>query len=179
MKQPKQDQPIDQEEFIAQNDPDLQELDEQQEVASSNSHHDELEELKQKCAELEEKNKRVLADYRNLEHRAQTERVQYMKMANRWLIEALLEPLDFMEKATEHIEDKGLKMVTARFYQVLGDEGLKEIEALGQPFDEKTMEALDTAEGEENKVLKVISKGFKLHDQVVRHAKVVVGKKSN
>lgn len=135
-----------------------------------------LELLKNKATEYEEKYKRVLADYRNLETRMTADRVQYMKMANRWLIEALLEPLDFMEKATEHIDDKGLKMVTQRFYQVLGDEGLVEIDAMGKPFDEKTMEAVDTSEGEDGVVTKVVSKGFMLHDQVIRHAKVIVGK---
>jgi molecular chaperone GrpE len=133
------------------------------------------EELEAKAQEYEEKYRRALADYRNLEQRVQVERVQYSKLANRWLLESLLEPLDFMEKATEHIEDKGLKMVTQRFYQVLDQEGLKEIDAMGKMFDEKTMEAIDTVEGEENKVIKVAAKGFMLHDQVLRHAKVVVG----
>lgn len=142
----------------------------------SDEYADSLEDLKNKAQEYEEKYKRVLADYHNREKQVTTERVAYMKMANRWLIEALLEPLDFMEKATEHIEDKGLKMVTARFYQVLGDEGLVEIDAMGKPFDEKTMEAVDTAEGEKDVVVKVVSKGFRLHDQVIRHARVVVGK---
>jgi molecular chaperone GrpE len=137
--------------------------------------------LLQQCAELEDKYKRVLADYRNLEHRVQNERAQVIKTANRWLIESLLEPLDFMEKATAHIDDKGLKMVTTQFYKVLEDEGLKEIKALGQQFDERTMEAIDTAAGDEGKVIEVTSKGFTLNDQVIRHAKVIVGngKKGN
>ena len=139
------------------------------------------EELEAKAKEYEEKYRRALADYRNLEQRVQVERVQYSKLANRWLLEALLEPLDFMEKATEHIEDKGLQMVITRFYQVLESEGLKEIDAMGKMFDEKTMEAIDTVEGEEGKVIKVAAKGFMLHDQVLRHVKVVVGngEKSN
>lgn len=142
----------------------------------SHEYADSLEDLKNKKEDYEEKYKRVLADYRNLEARATTDRVAYMKMANRWLIEALLEPLDFMEKATAHIDDKGLHMVIDRFYQVLKDEGVSEIEVMGQSFDEKTMEAVDTAEGKANTVIKVVSKGFRLHDQVIRHAKVVVGK---
>lgn len=153
------------------NDP-LDEMIEDQDDAQS---VDSFAQLKQYTQDLEEKYRRVLADYRNLEQRVQVERTQYVKTANRWLLEALLEPLDFMEKATEHIDDKGLKMVIQRFYQVLDGEGLKEIDALGKKFDEKTMEAIDTVDGEENKVLKVAAKGFMLHDQVLRHAKVVVG----
>jgi molecular chaperone GrpE len=134
-----------------------------------------IEDLQARAQEFEEKYKRVLADYQNLEHRMQVDRIQNVKMANKWLIESLLEPIDFMEKATVHINDAGLKMVIDRFYQVLEEYGLKEIPVMGKMFDEKTMEAVDTAEGEENKVVKVVSKGFMLHDQVLRHAKVVVG----
>lgn len=149
------------------------------EISAPNSDTQSTTELEQKCVELEEKYRRVLADYQNLEHRVQIERTQYMKTANRWLIESLLEPLDFMEKATAHIDDKGLKMVIDRFYQVLESEGLKEIQALGKSFDEKTMEAIDTTEGEDGKVVSVAAKGFMLGDQVLRHARVVVGKKTN
>ncbi|MEO8581908.1 MAG: nucleotide exchange factor GrpE [Patescibacteria group bacterium] len=176
MKQPKSQPPFQPQDDVQQVD---ETLETQQAETVSEEYANSLEGLQNQSQEFEEKYKRVLADYRNLEQRMTTDRVQYMKMANRWLIEALLEPLDFMEKATEHIADKGLRMVVDRFYQVLGEEGLTEIEVVGKPFDEKTMEAVDTAEGEENKVMKVVSKGFRLHDQVIRHAKVVVGKEKN
>lgn len=143
------------------------------EERESNNIENDFEELYLKS---EEKYKRVLADYRNLEHRTQIERQQYIKVANRYLIESLLEPLDFMEQATKHIEDKGLQMVIDRFYQVLENEGLEDIKIkVGDPFDEKTMEAVDTAEGEEGKVVKIQQKGFKLNGSVLRHAKVAVG----
>lgn len=149
------------------------EEDDQDDITAQAEQSDDLE---QQVKEYQQKYLRALADYRNLEQRVQVERQQYVKVANRWLIESLLEPLDFMEKATEHIEDKGLKMVIARFYQVLEGEGLKEIDAEGKMFDEKTMEVIDTQEGEEGKVLKVAAKGFMLNDIVIRHSKVVVGK---
>lgn len=138
---------------------------------------DELAQCQQEVGEWQEKYKRVLADYHNLETRMQIERQQYVKVANRYLLESLLEPIDFMETATAHIDDKGLCMVVDRFYQVLNQEGLEEIKIkAGDQFDEATMEAIDTVEGEDGKVVKVQQKGFRLNGMVIRHAKVVVGR---
>jgi len=133
--------------------------------------------MKVDATDWEEKYKRVLADYHNLEQRTQSERSQLVKMGNRWLMESLLEPIGFMEMATNHVTDPGIQMVVQKFQEVLDEYGLKEITVkAGQSFDEKTMEAIDTADGEEGKVIKVTAKGYQLHDQVIRHAKVVVGK---
>ncbi len=136
-----------------------------------------IEELEQQSKESEEKYRRALADYRNLEQRSQTERIQFIQLANRDLMGALLEPIDFLHTATQHIKDKGLEMVIQRFHQVLEERGLDEIKInTGQEFDEKTMDAVDTADGKENAVIEVKQKGYRLHGTVIRHAKVVVGK---
>lgn len=136
-----------------------------------------MEDCEVKLMEAEERYKRVLADYRNLEYQVTQDRQQYVKLANRLLIENLLEPIDFMEKATKHIEDKGLQMVVDRFYQVLQMEGLEEIGVkVGQPFDESIMEAVDTVAGEDGKVVEVKQKGFTLNGSVIKHAKVAVGR---
>lgn len=136
-----------------------------------------IDELQNRVVTAEEKYKRAMADYRNLERRVMEERKQYVKLANRNLVESLLEPLDFMETATKHIDDKGLQMVIQRFYQVLEMEGLEEIIVKsGDSFNEQTMEAVDTAEGEEGKVVEVRQKGFTLNGVVIRHARVTVGK---
>lgn len=137
----------------------------------------ELEACQTLLQQAEEKYKRVLADFNNREYQIQTERQQYVKLANRSLIESLLEPIGFMETATKHINDKGLQMVIDRFYQVLQNEGLEEIVVkVGDKFDEKIMEAIDTAEGETGKVIEVRQKGFRLNGVVIKHVRVVVGK---
>lgn len=131
---------------------------------------------KKDVTDWEEKYKRVLADYHNLEQRTQTERTQLIKMANRWLIESLLEPLDFMKLATAHTKDSGIQMVVQKFNQALEEYGLTQVVVKeGSAFDEKTMEAIGTEPGKEGVVVKVSSSGYKLHELVIRHAKVIVG----
>lgn len=140
----------------------------------------EIELLQAQLDQSEEKYRRALADYHNLQQRSQTERLQFIQLANKDLITALLEPLDFLETATQHIDDQGLQMVIDRFHQVLIEKGLEEIQVKpGQQFDENLMEAVDTAEGKENTVIDVKQRGYKLNGIVIRHAKVVVGAKGN
>ena len=54
--------------------------------------------------------------------------------------------------------------------------GVTEITADGEPFDPSVHEAVSQAPGEENRVVAVAQKGYKLGDRVIRPAMVVVGK---
>lgn len=137
---------------------------------------DELLAAEDRCKEWEEKYKRALADYQNLERRTAQERKAYIALANRELMEQLLEPLDFMGKAVEHLQDKGVQMVIDRFHAVLAEQGLEEIHIKkGDQFDESTMEVVETVAGDENKVIEVRRKGFRLNGTVIRYAQVVTG----
>ena len=54
------------------------------------------------------------------------------------------------------------------------------IDPVGEPFDPELHEAmtvLPSAEQDENTVLEVLQKGFRLHDRLVRPARVVVSRK--
>ena len=58
---------------------------------------------------------------------------------------------------------------------VLESEGVTEISPeVGQEFDSNVMQAVDTVEGENNKITKVYNKGYKLHDRIIRPANVQV-----
>lgn len=88
---------------------------------------------------------------------------------------------DTFELASKHLEGdnlKGFEMVHQQFLQILAEFGVKEIEAMGQPFDCMTMNALSKLDrGEENtdKVVEVYKKGYVLGEKVIRYAEVIVG----
>lgn len=145
-------------------------------TVESNQDKDELVACQEKCQEWEEKYKRALADYQNLERRTAQERKAYIALANRELMEQLLEPLDFMGKAVEHVQDKGVQMVIDRFHAVLAEQGLEEMNIkIGDKFDESTMEVIETVAGDENKVVEIRRKGYRLNGTVIRYAQVVTG----
>lgn len=128
-------------------------------------------------AELENQLRRTLADYQNLERRIEEERKLLSKLSAALLIEKLLPVLDNLENANVHLKDQGLDLVIKQFKDILNQEGVQEIEAQGQEFDPKYHEAIDAEEGnEENRVVRVVTKGYKIEDKVIRPSRVVVSK---
>lgn len=134
-------------------------------------------EIGEELKDLEQRLKRALADYQNLERRVAEEKQMLGTMYTQIVIEKFLPVLDNLENAQKHLKDKGIEMVLKQFKDVLIREGVEEIGAEGETFDPQNHEAIETVEGEkEGTVAKVISKGYKIENRVVRPAKVVVTK---
>lgn len=132
-------------------------------------------ELKKEVEAMTNQWKRALADYQNLEKRYCQEKAEFVQFANTGLILKLLSVLDHLERAQEHLKDNGLELAIKEFDRVLTEEGLEEIEVLGQEFNPAEMEAVATVAGEENnKAVEVVSKGYRLKGKVIRPAKVKV-----
>jgi molecular chaperone GrpE len=139
--------------------------------------NDEVAHLKQKIEELENQVKRIFADYQNLEKRVVVEKREWLIKANKDLILKLLPALDFLLLSTKHIENEGLKLSIQNFFDILKAEGVEKIETLGKEFDPNLMEGVKLVEGEEGKVVEELRSGFKMGEQVLRPAQVIVGKK--
>lgn len=141
-----------------------------------------------KTVELENQLKRALADYQNLERRAEEERKLLSTLSAALLIEKFLPVLDNLESAQKHLNDAGLEIVIKQFKDILSQEGVEEIQAEGHEFNphlHEAVEVVEKAEGpdggmgsDEGKIVKVSRKGYKLNDKVLRPAQVVVEKKS-
>lgn len=128
--------------------------------------------------ELEDRLKRTLADYQNLERRIEEERKLLSRLSSVLLVEKFLPVLDNIENAQKHLNDQGLELVIRQFKEVLASEGIEEIEAEGKDFDPKYHEAIETEPGEiDNKITKVLTKGYKIEDKVIKPARVVVTRK--
>lgn len=133
--------------------------------------------LQEKIEDLNNKWKRALADYQNLEKRASADRQMLIKIANLDLYAKLLPVVDDLERASQHLNDEGLKMILKQITAIFEADGLRSIDPINQKFDPKIMECVDRTEGEENLVVSVNLKGYLLGEIVVRPAKVVVGTK--
>jgi molecular chaperone GrpE len=59
--------------------------------------------------------------------------------------------------------------------------GVKEIDAQEKDFDPTVMDAIEMTEGDKNKVIEVLQKGYLLNERLIRPARVKVGlgKKEN
>ncbi|MBI1982108.1 MAG: nucleotide exchange factor GrpE [Candidatus Levybacteria bacterium] len=145
-------------------------------MTKKNERTKETEELKQRIEDLENKYKRALADYQNLEKRAKEERSAWIKTANKELILQLLPVLDTLILADQHVPNEGLQLSIQQFISALKTEGVEKVETIGKQFDPITMECIETLSGEEGKVLEEVRFGYKLYDLVLRPAQVKVGK---
>lgn len=133
----------------------------------------ELAELQKLLAASLEREKRAMADYQNLQRRSSAERLALIKMANKDLCQALLQPLEHLSLAALNLHDKGLDMVVEQFWKELQAFGLQEIPVLGQKFDLATMEVVDKkTRGEQ--VIEVVRKGYTLQGEVIQHAQVIL-----
>ncbi len=124
-------------------------------------------ELEKKVADLDNQLKRAVADYRNLEYRVSQGRSELTNYVGAELVRKTLPALDHLEQALSGVTDaerqsswfKGVELAVKELNQVLQSEGLEEIVTEGQ-FDPNLHEALDTQEGEDNRILKVIRNGY-------------------
>jgi molecular chaperone GrpE len=139
--------------------------------------------------ELEEMQKKylyLLSEFENFKRRSARERLDLFKNASKDLLVELLPVLDdfergltAMEQATEVTAVKtGVDLVYQKFRGILQSRGLQPISAVGLPFDTELHEAISQApavnEESKNTVLVEVEKGYKLNEQVVRYAKVIV-----
>ncbi len=149
---------------------------------------DELEKARAEAAEYLDQLQRSQAEFSNYKKRIEREREEFVTLANGALISKLLPILDDCERALETVPDnlqgltwvEGIFLITRRLRMTLEQEGLSEIEATGTKFDPELHHAAvreETNEYEEDEIIGVLQKGYKLHDRVLRPAMVRVAAK--
>lgn len=136
--------------------------------------------------ELENLCMRVQADFENYKKRSQKEKEDFSKYANADLILQILPIIDNFQLATKHlpaeIEEnnwvKGVLQIEKQLEQVLVAEGVTAIEAIGNQFDPYLHEAIEEVPSErpEGEIIEEVTRGYRLNDKIIRHAKVKVAK---
>jgi molecular chaperone GrpE len=130
---------------------------------------------------------RAAADYQNLKRRADQEREELSRLGNAALIMNILPLMDDLERALQNVDSRlagmtwldGIRLIYRKFQALLEMNGVTEIAADGEVFDPNVHEAVTFGDGEENRVIGVVQKGYKLGGRVLRPTLVVVGKKGN
>jgi len=135
--------------------------------------------LHERITELENNWKRALADYQNLEKRFADEKGNIIDFANMHLLSRLLSVLDNLDMMLAHNGDKTLEMIIKDFKNILREEKVEEVSALGESFNSNEMDALETVEGEDGIVMEVVRKGYKFKTRLLRPALVKVGKSAS
>ena len=144
-------------------------------------------ELLAKLVEMQDKHLRLQAEFDNYRKRTLKEKADLIKTGGESVLINVLTVIDDVERALVSIETtkdieathEGIKLIFGKFSNFLSQNGVQEIDAVGQVFDTDKHEAITNipAPSEElkGKVVDVIQKGYILQDKVIRFAKVVVG----
>lgn len=148
----------------------------------------ELAAAQQELANHREAMLRMQAEMENLRKRLLREQEKSRKFALERIMKDLLQVRDSLERGLEVSADattaeslrEGQELTLKMLGKVLQDHNLETIDPQGQPFDPEFHEAMTvmpSEEAEENTVIEVLQKGFKLHDRLIRPAMVVVSRK--
>jgi len=134
----------------------------------------------QKIAELTADLQRVQADYANYRKRALRDQEATAERAKAAVVSQLLGVLDDLERARSHgdLDSGPLKSVADKLFGALTGLGLAAFGTEGDDFDPALHEAVqhegDGAQGSKPVIGNVMRQGYKLGEQVLRHALVGV-----
>lgn len=137
---------------------------------------------KQDYDELDDRYKRILAEFENFKKRNAKEREGLYNSILSDIVEVLLPIVDNLENAvkvatSDENYKQGVELVLKQFKDVLTSKGVEEIKAIGETFDPEIHEAVGSVQDEtkgEKEIVQEYRKGYKLGTKVIRHSMVVV-----
>lgn len=137
---------------------------------------------KEEYDELDDRYKRILAEFENFKKRSGKERERLYNSILSDVVEVILPVLDNLENAAKvETKDeeykKGVELVLKQFRDVLSSKGIEEIKTVGETFDPELHEAVSNIKDENLGVQEIAQeyrKGYKIGNRVIRHSMVVV-----
>jgi molecular chaperone GrpE len=140
-------------------------------------------ELEAQLVQLTEALQRERADAANLRRRHDEQIASLRTSVKAQVVKDLLPIIDNFERALMHVPKelegndyvKGVETVVKQFGKTLMDIGVERIKTVGEPFDPHVHEAVSAEEGDGPEVVsEELQAGYKLGDDVIRHAMVRV-----
>ncbi|CAN5144688.1 hypothetical protein BH09PAT3_BH09PAT3_1000 [soil metagenome] len=141
-------------------------------------------ELEQQISQLTQALQRERADATNIRRRHDAEMANLRTRVKATVITDLLPVIDNFERALKHVPEeltdndyvKGIQGVVKQFEKTLADLGVERIDTVGEPFNPELHEAVSAEEGDGDTeiVSEELQAGYKVGDDVIRHAMVRV-----
>ena len=144
--------------------------------------------LQEKYDELNNNFLRLHAEFDNYRKRTLKEKMDIIKSGGEKVLTEMIPLIDDFERALETVQNadnkeaivEGLELIYTKFVNFINQNGVKEMEAIGKPFDADKFEAITTIpvqdKSQKDMVVDCIQKGYILNDKVIRFPKVIVGK---
>jgi molecular chaperone GrpE len=141
----------------------------------------EPEEQKKAYADLNDRFLRLAADFDNFKKRSERERATLVALANERFAIDLLEVVDNLDRALK-TDDAHLREGIVNIRQLLDAQlqrnGIRPIDSFKKPFNPAEHEAIAHVSSDESAgtIIDEVSRGYRMHEKVIRYAKVAVSK---
>jgi molecular chaperone GrpE len=142
------------------------------------------EQLAAENAQLTEALQRERADVTNVRRRHEEQLSSLRTTLKANVVRDLLPIIDNFERALKHVPAdlaksdyvKGVEAIVKQFGKTLTDIGVERIKTVGEPFNPHYHEAVSMEEGDgtEEIITEELQAGYKLGDEIIRHAMVRV-----
>jgi len=156
----------------------------QNDVPDANDDLQDIGQLEQQIGELTDALQRERADATNLRRRHDEQIANLRTTVKATVVRDLLPVVDNFERALKHVPTelegndyiKGVQSVVKQFEKTLADLGVERIKTVGEPFDPHLHEAvsMEEGDGDQEVVSEELQSGYRLGDEVIRHAMVRV-----
>ena len=151
-------------------------------IIKENEEKSELQKKQIELDELDDRYKRVFAEFENYKKRTQKERDGLYNSVLGDIIVNMLPILDNLQMAVNaECKDEGYKqgveLVEKQFKEFLSKNNVEEIPAIGEMFDPSVHEAVGSAQDEtkqNGEIVQEYRKGYKLGSKILRHSMVIV-----
>lgn len=152
--------------------------------------NEKIAELEEKLASFQDKYYRAIADLDNQRKLHDKEYHSALKYGAQNLVEKLIPSFEMFSMVIEQTDNlppevsayvQGFTMIHRQMVQALESEGVSEIAPrVGDAFDHQIHQAMETSivedEALDGTITKVVRKGYKIHERLIKPATVVVGK---
>ena len=153
-----------------------------EEVKKETGEKSELQKKQIELDELDERYKRVFAEFENYKKRTQKERESLYNSILGDIITNILPIIDNLDMAAAaECKDEGYKqgveLVEKQFKEFLSKNHVEEIPAVGEMFDPGLHEAISSVQDDtkqSGEIVQEFRKGYKLGPKVIRHSMVIV-----
>ena len=143
--------------------------------------------LQEKYDKLNDNYLRLNAEFDNYRKRTMKEKADIIKSGGERVLLDVISLVDDFERAQTALQGaestyailEGMELIHQKFENFLKQHGVKEVEAVGLPFDPDRFEAITTIPVEDDSkkgvVVDCVQKGYEISDKIIRFPKVIVG----
>ena len=147
-----------------------------------NEEKSELQKKQIELDELDDRYKRVFAEFENFKKRTQKEREGLYNSVLGDIIVNMLPLLDNLQMAVnaeckDEAYKQGVELVEKQFKEFLTKNNVEEIPAIGEMFDPSVHEAVGSVQDDTKQSQEIVQeyrKGYKLGSKILRHSMVIV-----